>query len=74
MIGEERAIQGNLDPVILLAGALLHSSGRGTSDRAGGRPGHIFNLGHGILPGTDHEVIRAVADFVHEYDARKIGA
>jgi uroporphyrinogen decarboxylase len=75
MIGEERAIQGNLDPVILLAGrdAALKRT-RDILDRAGGRPGHIFNLGHGILPGTDHEVIRAVTDFVHEYDARKIGA
>ena len=75
MIGEERAIQGNLDPVLLLAGrdAALKRA-RDILDRAGGRPGHIFNLGHGILPGTDHEVIRAVADFVHEYDARKIGA
>ena len=34
--------------------------------RVGGRPGHIFNVGHGILPGTDPETIRAVVEFVHE--------
>ncbi|HSL72547.1 MAG TPA: uroporphyrinogen decarboxylase [Longimicrobiales bacterium] len=75
MVGEERAIQGNLDPVVLLAGrtAALPKV-RAILDRIGGRPGHIFNLGHGILPGTDHEVIRAVAEFVHEYDASKVGA
>src|SRR5687767_13066855 len=75
MIGEERAIQGNLDPALLLAGrnAALRGARR-ILDRAGGRPGHIFNLGHGIVPGTDHEVLRAVVDFVHEYEAGKVGA
>jgi uroporphyrinogen decarboxylase len=71
LIGEDRAIQGNLDPVALLAGeqfALRRT--KDILDRAGGRPGHIFNLGHGILPGTDWRVARAVIDFVHEYTAR----
>jgi uroporphyrinogen decarboxylase len=75
VIGEERAIQGNLDPALLLAGrepALRRT--REILDRVGGRPGHIFNLGHGIQPGTDHEVLRAVVDFVHEYDGSKVGA
>ena len=70
MIGRDRAIQGNLDPAVLLAGrdaALLKA--RDILDRIGGEPGHIFNLGHGIVPGTDHEVLRAVVDFVHEYKA-----
>jgi len=70
MIGRDRAIQGNLDPAVLLAGrdaALLKA--RDILDRVGGEPGHIFNLGHGIVPGTDHEVLRAVVDFVHEYKA-----
>ena len=72
MIGPDRAIQGNMDPVALLAGtdvAIAHA--RAVLDRVRGRPGHIFNLGHGILPGTDHNVIRAVVDFVHEYTARE---
>jgi uroporphyrinogen decarboxylase len=68
LVGNDRAMQGNLDPAILLAGraaALRHT--REILDRVAGRPGHIFNLGHGILPGTDHNVLRAVVDFVHEY-------
>lgn len=69
-VGEDRAVQGNLDPVTLLAGrdtALEHA--RDVLDRVGGRPGHIFNVGHGLLPGTDPDVVRAVVDFVHEYSA-----
>jgi uroporphyrinogen decarboxylase len=72
VIGEDRAIQGNLDPVALLAGeqfALRRT--KEILDRVDGRPGHIFNLGHGILPGTDWRVARAVIDFVHEYTARQ---
>lgn len=71
-IGEERAIQGNLDPVALLAGeeaALVRT--RAVLDAAAGRPGHIFNLGHGMLPETDPVVVRAVVDFVHEYTRRR---
>ncbi|MEX2281777.1 MAG: uroporphyrinogen decarboxylase [Gemmatimonadota bacterium] len=75
LIGDDRAIQGNLDPAVLLAG--VEPALRKTRDileRVGGRPGHIFNLGHGLLPETNHEVIRAVTDFVHEYDAGRTGA
>jgi uroporphyrinogen decarboxylase len=71
LIGDDRAVQGNLDPVALLAGkdfALKRT--RDILDRVGGRPGHIFNLGHGILPGTDWTVARAVIDFVHDYTSR----
>jgi uroporphyrinogen decarboxylase len=71
VIGHDRAIQGNLDPTILLAGrdvALRRT--KDILDRVAGRPGHIFNLGHGLLPETDHEVVRAVTDFVHEYTKR----
>src|SRR5688572_7355822 len=70
IIGDDFAIQGNLDPTVLLAGrdATLRKA-RDVLDRVGGRPGHIFNLGHGILPGTDHDVIRALVDFVHEYES-----
>lgn len=69
-IGHDRAIQGNLDPAAILAGkdaAIAHA--RDVLDRVAGRPGHIFNVGHGILPGTDPETIRAVVDFVHSYQA-----
>lgn len=61
-----RAVQGNLDPAVLLAPAAERD--RQTRDvlaRAGGRPGHIFNLGHGVLPETDVGAVRAVVDLVH---------
>jgi uroporphyrinogen decarboxylase len=69
-VGDDRGVQGNLDPNILLAGretAIRRT--RDILDRVGGRPGHIFNCGHGLLPGSDPDVLRAVVDFVHEYTA-----
>jgi uroporphyrinogen decarboxylase len=70
VVGEQRGVQGNLDPAALLAGReVAIRKARDVLDRAAGRPGHIFNCGHGILPETDPEVIRAVVDFVHEYTA-----
>lgn len=69
-VGHDRAIQGNLDPVALFA-PLPELRRRVTAilDRAAGRPGHIFNLGHGILPGTPVDHVRAVVDLVHERTA-----
>jgi len=65
-IGESRAVQGNLDPAALLAPAAERDRQvRDILARAGGRPGHIFNLGHGVLPETDVAVVRAVVDLVH---------
>ncbi len=67
-VGEGRGVQGNLDPATLLAGRdVALREARDVLDRAGGRPGHIFNVGHGILPGTDPDVIHAVVDLVHEH-------
>jgi uroporphyrinogen decarboxylase len=66
-IGPDRAIQGNLDPTVLLAP--LQRILAATDDvltRAAGRPGHIFNLGHGILPMTPLEHVQAVARYVHQ--------
>jgi uroporphyrinogen decarboxylase len=66
-IGEDRAVQGNLDPVALFAPRPeLERRVRDILRRAGGRPGHIFNLGHGILPDTPVDQVRAVVDLVHE--------
>ena len=66
-VGEDRAVQGNLDPVALFAPRPeLEARVRDVLRRAGGRPGHIFNLGHGILPGTPVDNVRAVVDLVHE--------
>jgi uroporphyrinogen decarboxylase len=63
----DRAIQGNLEPVALLAPAGERDRQvRDILARAGGRPGHIFNLGHGILPETDVDAVRAVVDLVHD--------
>jgi uroporphyrinogen decarboxylase len=62
-----RAIQGNLDPVVLFAPlSELRSQVEGVIAQAAGKPGHIFNLGHGILPGTQPERVRAVVDMVRE--------
>jgi uroporphyrinogen decarboxylase len=70
--GTDVAVQGNLDPTLLFAPRerLL----AGVDDvlrRAGGRPGHIFNLGHGILPGTPVENVKAVVDHVHAKTANR---
>lgn len=66
-VGRDRAIQGNLDPVALVAGeeTALRKT-REVLRRVGGRPGHVFNLGHGMLPDTDPAVVRSVVDLVHE--------
>ena len=67
-IGHDRAVQGNLDPVALFAPIpemkkRIHDVLR----RAEGRPGHIFNVGHGILQHTPEENVRAAVEIVHEY-------
>ena len=65
-IGYGRAIQGNLDPAALLAPAAERDRQvRDVLARAAGRPGHIFNLGHGVLPDTDPAAVRAVVELVH---------
>jgi uroporphyrinogen decarboxylase len=73
-VGYERGIQGNLDPVRLLAGWDATETGaRAVLDAADGRPGHIFNLGHGVLPDTDQDLLRRLVDFVHEQTSRSGG-
>src|SRR5207245_5498336 len=65
-IGFDRGIQGNLDPVRALAGWDAACDGmREVLASAAGRPGHIFNLGHGVLPETDPEVLKRRVDGVH---------
>jgi len=74
-LGFAGAVQGNLDPALLFADhKLLRERTYEVLDRAGGRPGHIFNLGHGILPGTPVENVLALVDFVKEYAGRNAGA
>lgn len=68
-IGTDRAIQGNLDPILLFAPEEeLRKRVREILDQAAGRPGHIFNLGHGILPQTPRESVEIVIDEVHSYE------
>jgi uroporphyrinogen decarboxylase len=70
-IGSEVAIQGNLDPVILFGPVeLIRKEVKRILDRVEGRPGHIFNLGHGILPETPIDHVTALIDAVHEYSSR----
>jgi len=66
-IGFDRAVQGNLDPTVLL-GPLdrIFAKTDEVLEGAAGRPGHIFNLGHGILPTTPVEHVQAVARYVHQ--------
>ena len=65
-IGYDRAIQGNLDPLLLLAPReVAEKRAREVLAQAGGRPGHIFNLGHGIVPETPVDTVKAVVDLVH---------
>jgi uroporphyrinogen decarboxylase len=65
-VGDGVAVQGNLDPTLLFAPReRLLARVDDVLRRAGSRPGHIFNLGHGILPGTPPSAVRAVADHVH---------
>jgi len=70
-VGADRAVQGNMDPCALLATrevAVKHA--QRVLDAAGGRPGHVFNLGHGILPETPVDHVRAVVEHVREASAR----
>jgi len=69
-LGSDVAIQGNLDPIALFAPwPDLRQRAQKVLDQAGRRPGHIFNLGHGILPETPVDNVRRLVDFVHEYAA-----
>jgi uroporphyrinogen decarboxylase len=69
-IGFDRAVQGNLDPVTLFAPLEeLRRQAERVLQAAAGRPGHIFNLGHGILPQTPVDHVIALVDMVHEMSA-----
>jgi len=66
-----RAVQGNLDPIVLCADRAAIALHAGVLlDEVGGRPGHIFNLGHGIVPETPVDNVKYLVDLVHERSAR----
>jgi uroporphyrinogen decarboxylase len=71
LVGHNLAVQGNLDPVALFAPSdVLQAKAADVLQRAGGRPGHIFNLGHGFLPGTPLEHAIRLAEFVRDESTR----
>jgi len=66
-----RSVQGNLDPIVLCADRdTVAVQATEVLEQAGGRPGHIFNLGHGIIPETPVDNVKFLVDFVHEQSAR----
>lgn len=70
-LGKEVGVQGNMDPAALLASTdVLRERASGVLQSAGGRPGHIFNLGHGIMPEASVDQARALVDHVHESSQR----
>ncbi|MGY4682213.1 uroporphyrinogen decarboxylase [Micromonospora aurantiaca (nom. illeg.)] len=70
-IGPDKAVQGNLDPTVLLAGwPVVEAEVRRIVEQGRAAPGHVFNLGHGVLPETDPEVLTRVVALVHELTAR----
>jgi uroporphyrinogen decarboxylase len=72
--GFDAAIQGNLDPAVCLAPwEAVETKALAVLRRAAGRPGHIFNLGHGVLPATPPETMERLVDLVHEASARSPG-
>ncbi|MBI2955256.1 MAG: uroporphyrinogen decarboxylase [Chloroflexi bacterium] len=73
-LGDDVAIQGNLDPMVLFANPdVIREKARGILERVGGRPGHVFNLGHGIQKDTPVEHVKALVEAVHEISAEIIG-
>ncbi len=66
-VGKERGIQGNLDPATLLGGPKVwRPAANDVLRRVGHRPGHVFNLGHGVLPDTRQDDLRGLVELVHE--------
>lgn len=69
-VGPQHALQGNLDPAVLFAPpAAVERKAEEVLDAARGLPGHVFNLGHGVLPSTEPDALTRLVDFVHERTA-----
>jgi uroporphyrinogen decarboxylase len=74
-VGFDRGVQGNLDAARLIAGWEATAAGAAAVlDAAAGRKGHVFNLGHGVLPETDTDLLRRLVEFVHERTAARSAA
>ena len=75
LLGPDVAIQGNLDPAVLLGSwDIIRQQAITILRQAQGRAGHIFNLGHGILPETPLDHIVRLVELVHEYEPESAGA
>jgi uroporphyrinogen decarboxylase len=69
-LGGRYPVQGNLDPAILAAGPeVVRNRTLQTLEAGSSAPGHVFNLGHGVPPGTDPDVLQLVVDTVHSWSA-----
>jgi len=72
-VGHDKAVQGNLDPAVLFAPwEAVQAAADDVLRRAAGRPGHIFNLGHGIQPGTPVQTVKRLTEYVHDMTARAV--
>ena len=68
-LGPDRAVQGNLDPTLLFAPTeLVHARAAEVIEAGRAAKGHVFNLGHGVLPATDPDALTRLVDFVHSYE------
>lgn len=73
-LGVTKPVQGNLDPTLLLADwSVIEARTKDIIDQGLEIPGHIFNLGHGVFPSVDPDVLKRLTAFVHEYSAAQIG-
>jgi uroporphyrinogen decarboxylase len=72
-VGPDKAVQGNLDPAVLLGPwERIEAAALDVLARAGGRPGHVFNLGHGVLPETRPADLTQLVELVYERTARAV--
>ena len=75
LAGHDRAVQGNLDPTLLLGDwERVERGAHAVLDAVDGRPGHIFNLGHGVLPATDPAHLGRIVELVHERTRTEVAA
>jgi len=75
IVGADHGVQGNLDPTLLLGPPeAVARDAASILDAAGGRPGHVFNLGHGVLPGTDPDALARLVDLVHDHAPGRVPA
>jgi len=71
-VSHDRGVQGNLDPALLMADrSLLRKRTESILQAAAGRPGHIFNLGHGVMPEVDPDQVKALVQMVHDFGTRR---